>query len=143
MQFGPCAKGYYCPTGSSWPFADGLNCAVTEFCDGGEYQVSTCPAGTYQPNPVQDRCFQCPAGFYCPTSITNDLTGYDCPKGHYCPAGTAVDTQYPCPAGTYNDHIGANSVDECVKSPPGYYIPTTASILVDSTMLCTQGYSKN
>lgn len=113
---------------------------MTEYCDGGEWQVSTCPAGTYQPNPMQDRCFTCPAGFYCPTTVTNDLTTYECPKGYYCPAGTAVGTANPCPAGKYNDHIGATSINECVKSPPGYYISSPAAILVDSTMLCQAGY---
>jgi hypothetical protein len=140
MTRGDCAIGYYCPAGSTWAFAEDYFCAVTEYCPLNSYATSTCAAGTYQPNPLQDRCFACPAGFYCTTAVTNDLTDYKCPKGYYCPESTSSEFQYPCPAGTYNDHFGATSDDECVNAPPGYYQSGTAAIEITSANLCTAGY---
>ena len=49
-------------------------------------------------------CSACLGGKFC-----NGRGGppKDCPKGHYCPAGlTSFDTQFPCPAGTYNPTEG-------------------------------------
>lgn len=72
--------------------------------------------------------------------MTNDLTDFKCPKGYYCPSGTAAEFENPCPAGTYNDHFGATSLDECVLAPPGYYQSGTAAIEITSANLCTAGY---
>lgn len=72
--------------------------------------------------------------------MTTDITNFYCPKGHYCPEGTSSQNQYPCPAGTYNDHFGATSSTECVLAPPGYYISGTAAIEVTTANLCTAGY---
>jgi hypothetical protein len=85
MTTGDCAIGYYCPAGSTWGFDEAYYCDVTMYCPANSFQTSTCVAGFYQPNPLQDRCFACPAGFYCPTTVTNDLTTFKCPKGYFCP----------------------------------------------------------
>lgn len=140
MTVGGCAAGYFCPAGSTWAFDPTNYCDVTEYCPLNSFETSTCAAGTYQPNPLQDRCFECPAGFFCTTDVTNDLTDYKCPKGYYCPAGTAAEFENPCPVGTYNDHFGATSIDECVFAPPGYYQPGTAVIEITSAEICTAGY---
>lgn len=34
-------------------------------------------------------------------------------SGHYCPNGTKVSSQYPCPAGTFNNGTGLRSDTEC------------------------------
>lgn len=140
MGYGGCQIGYFCPAGSTWAFSAANYCDVTEYCPSNSYQTATCAAGTYQPNPLQEKCFNCPAGFYCTAAVTNDITDYRCPKGHYCPEGTTYSTQYPCPAGTYNDHYGATSSDECVEAAPGYYMSSTAAELISTATLCTAGY---
>lgn len=89
MTTGDCAAGYYCPAGSKWAFSKDYYCPVTEYCPARSFQTSRCAAGTYQPNPLQSGCLQCPAGFYCTTAVTSDLTAFYCPKGYYCPAGTS------------------------------------------------------
>jgi hypothetical protein len=100
-----CAAGYYCPAGTSDPYAN------------------PCPAGTYSANTDNDAsgdCTACVAGYYCPKAST-DYTAYECPIGHYCTAGTQTAYQYPCPAGTYNHITKLKASTECFDCPVGYY----------------------
>ncbi len=46
--------------------------------------------------------------------------GFNCAAVHYCPAGTETQTQYPCPAGTYNDRIDVHDVKHCLPCPKGF-----------------------
>lgn len=83
-------------------------------CPEGSVSQQACGAGYYQPNPIQPNCYECPAGYACTDStgstVDRDLTGFECPEGYYCEARTgAVDDSIKCPAGTYNDHVGAQS----------------------------------
>ena len=49
-------------------------------------------------------CLACSGGKYCDGK---EGTEQECPVGHYCPPGlTSFSTQFPCPAGTYNDVTG-------------------------------------
>ena len=68
-----------------------------------------------------------------------------CPKGKYCPEGTGAPLN--CPAGTYNDEYGAESLDECLPCPVGKYCnvagATMASLILagaPSYGTCTAGY---
>ena len=49
----------------------------------------------------------------------------NCPAGYYCLSSTA--RPLACPAGTYRDVHGAESVDDCYFCPAGHYCPPAAS----------------
>ena len=53
-----------------------------------------------------------------PNPATTASSGV-CPSGSYCPQGTS--TPNPCPAGTYNDQTGGESLNDCLNCPAGYY----------------------
>ena len=71
--------------------------------------------------------------------ITGAVTFLDtpCPSGHYCPAGTQLATQYPCPAGTFNNVTLARDVADCVPCPGGHYCDVDG--LVTPSGLCAAG----
>ena len=73
------------------------------------------------------------------TLITGAVTFLDtpCPSGHYCPAGTQLATQYPCPAGTFNNVTLARDVADCVPCPGGHYCDVDG--LVTPSGLCAAG----
>lgn len=117
---GPCAKGHYCPRGTSF---------ATQFpCAAGSYTAST-------NLPSQEYCTDCPKGSYCITgsiaphpcpagTYTNSTRtpGLDecriCPEGYICPiAGTVQPTI--CDKGTYS---GPGAL-ECIECPVGKYCP--------------------
>ncbi|CDJ30352.1 Cast domain containing protein, related [Eimeria mitis] len=114
---GSCAKGHFCPPGSSK--AD---------------QVA-CPAQTYNPSPgggSANDCKPCPAGKYCGTGVSEPD---DCPEGHYCPVGSS--DPRPCPVGTIRKTTGAQSEQDCDPCPAGHYCETPG--LSDPTGECEAG----
>lgn len=155
-----CEQAYYCPSGVAAP---GLPCPAGTF---GGYmtgktdpsQCLTCPPGYYCPegsadptptpagyyNPLQgidslDGVQLCPPKFYCPdTGMTNYL-GYHCAEGHYCPAGTETQTQYPCPAGTYNDRVDVHDVKDCLPCPKGFTCAAGTSSTNGNMVECAVG----
>ena len=56
---------------------------------------------------------------------STDYADKICPIGHYCPAGTTLENEYPCPAGTYNPTPQQISDAACLPCTPGKYCLTT------------------
>lgn len=100
----PCARGYYCPEGTSTP------------------DQFPCPAGSYSWRTDlihQDECFACPAGSYCEEGSI-EPTGV-CDAGYYCEASSTTAMQAECPAGTYSSTTGLKTSAECLTCPMGHY----------------------
>jgi hypothetical protein len=152
-----------CAAGTSSSVLGATNCFP---CPAGFYQDASralqcreCPSDTYQPVPgaaALARCLSCPraapnsqpasssvlqcSAAVCPpgnytTSADPDQAPCDapCPLGHYCTLGVAR----PCPAGTYNDRVGASSSDACLPCAPG---TASASSGAETCARCSPGY---
>ena len=52
----------------------------------------------------------------------------NCPAGYYCPSTTSMPVA--CPAGTFRDIHGAESVDDCFACPQGHYCPAASTSVV-------------
>ena len=136
---GPCAETFYCPEGTAEP---SLLCPFGYHCPAGSAEPLNCPSGFYQDEVGRAVCKVCPAGFYC--DLEDKCSGQNftqptpCPEGHYCPEGTNRSTQYPCPAGTYNNVTGLSAVSGCAACSPGAYCETAG--LVKPTGLCDPSY---
>ena len=145
-----CPQGYYCVTG----VADPEPCPISTYgnttglrkesdcitCDGGFYCDSyalQAPKGVIAP------------GYYClggcntstPSTVHNpDDNSYVnegvCTKGSYCPSGTAA--PLPCPEGTFQANLGAESLSDCSACTPGRYCEGLRNIQV--TGLCSAGF---
>jgi hypothetical protein len=61
-----------------------------------------------------------------------------CPTGHYCPVGTALDTSFPCPAGTFGPDEKYTNLDNCTICTAGMYCE--ADGLSAPTGNCWGGY---
>jgi hypothetical protein len=101
---------------------------------------------TYQPEPGQSTCENCPARFYCDNEDGNgDLdatkaqTPIICPAGYYCTERTEDPVE--CPSGTFNIRTGLASEAECESCSPGYYCPSAAmdEDPDDNSYLCQEG----
>ncbi len=84
---GLCDAGFYCPAleDISTPNPTNYTCWAGHYCEVGSGWPVGCPAGTSQPNEGQSYCDNCPAGFYCSSSLVPDPQS--CPPYHYCPEG--------------------------------------------------------
>ena len=126
---GLCSPGYYCQEGVNVSQPSAINphtgigdvCTPGHYCPIGSPQPIPCESGTYSPSEAQSNCTLCPRGQYCPFWSVQGLL---CPPGYFCPPGTGSYLQYPCPAGTFNNHTGATSLYECTPCPGGEYCPT-------------------
>ncbi|OAF70026.1 hypothetical protein A3Q56_02216, partial [Intoshia linei] len=116
---GKCAKGYYCPAGSSKPNPSTF-CNKGEFCIEGSVTPLKCVSGKYINIQKSDKCLDCPSGYFCLNAAT-DYQSNTCPVGYYCPSGTKISTQFPCPIGTFNDKTTRKSTDSCKKCTGGNY----------------------
>ncbi|KAF0717142.1 hypothetical protein As57867_002460, partial [Aphanomyces stellatus] len=144
-----CPSGNYCPAGSTTPLPCGvgfharlgsascLTCTAGFFCGSNSTPTEALPtsAGFWsQRGSLYGRCYNgtfCPAGMsYEPTMLVNA-----CPQGYYCPMATPAPVY--CPAGTYNNVTGQDSVANCIPTPAGYY-SLAASIV--PTGPCAAGY---
>ena len=152
MPSGACDAGFYCTKGSNTsspgsmffnPFTGRLVgggvCPTGHYCPRGTVVPYPCGAGTYNNLVEQAKCRQCPPSYFCPGGVVDYSVGqYDCPVGYYCPNGTEVATEYPCPAGTYNNHTLRRSVQDCVPSPPGHFSAGVGN--AEPTGLCSTGF---
>lgn len=119
MFLGECEKGYYCDGKTSFP----------------------CPSGTYNnftsSKSVAD-CQMCPNGYFCTGPGEKDYTSNLCKKGYYCPEATKYETEFPCPAGTYNYLKGQSALSACQDCPSQYYCPQGSGI--GTANPCPKGY---
>jgi hypothetical protein len=104
---GPCAAGFYCPTGST---------SSTEMPCGGSDVY--CPEGSSAPTPVEPGHYTVDGSYeadgWSNRTRTRQLL---CPQGHYCVGGV----RYGCPAGTYSTAFGATACD--AVCPAGHFCP--------------------
>jgi len=70
--------------------------------------------------------------------MTNFL-GYHCAEGYYCPAGTTTQTEFPCPAGTYNDRVDVHNPLHCLSCPKGYKCAEGSSTANGNMVECAVG----
>lgn len=140
----PCPIGYYCRDGLSRP------CPPGRFGDAraiSEPQCSgPCAAGRYCADyaRTESKGLACGnASVYCPLNAVRprlvrdgwySAGGFDdqtrtlesrCEAGAYCFGGR----KYLCPPGTFSRVHGAASVESCMLSQPGFYVPTTGAIV--------------
>ena len=98
---GKCNAGYYCPAGSTTPYA--VPCGGVDMY---------CPEGSPAPILVSP-------GYYSNEGVS-ELYRWEqtpCPPGHYC-----KDAQkFPCPGGTYSDDFRTTSETCISECDPGYY----------------------
>merc|ERR1712226_843971 len=112
-----CPVGSYCVEGASSPHP----CPIGSFSDApGAHVCLECPIGTDAPVEGSSSCEAvaqiCQAGTYLNSvSSTCDF----CPAGHFCPEGSVHPTS--CPAGTFTNNIGAETVTDCMVCPVGSY----------------------
>eukprot|EP00347_Sterkiella_histriomuscorum_P016022 403354791 len=128
-----CQAGGICTTGATSDVTT-VSCYSGFWCNhlqgsNALYAMFPCPPG-YKATGLtnaktrDEACTQCTAGVYCEGANTPEQT---CIKGHYCPAFTTRATQYPCPAGTYQDQLGKTAVSDCITCQSTYYCPQGSS----------------
>lgn len=88
----PGPAGYYC----SDIHSTAIGCLVGQFCPQDSKQPLSCPIGTYQDQPNQAECIDCPGGYYCPDRTTSPTI---CPVGHGCANLSTTPTE--CVKGEY------------------------------------------
>ena len=147
-----CWAGHYCQSGVSVPNPQAeesrnLSCATYPsiggvcppgtFCKNGSTFPTDCAAGTYNDEYGQDRCKQCPAGYYCNSRTVTYLPNI-CPVGHYCLAGTKDAYQFRCFNGTFNPVVRAEGPRACLSCTPGKYCETRG--LSEPTGYCSAGW---
>ena len=111
---GWCPPGRYCPLGT----ADPVPCPLGHYCAGGNENGEPCPTGSFQNETGASMCQSCPPGYYCDFGSIDPTV---CILGHYCLQNTTHSTEFPCPAGTYNDELGASLLSDCKACRPGEY----------------------
>ena len=91
-----------------------FRCTPGHFCPNGSQAQLPCLPGSFQDEFYKDSCKQCPARYYCDSTIMNATKcshgvqqPMPCPRGYYCPPGTKTATQFGCPNGM-NDLIFSN-----------------------------------
>jgi hypothetical protein len=123
-----CEEGYYSSSGAT---------ACTR-CPEGSYcyhkattqvtmALQTCPAGT--------KCTKDVGGITGGLDESPNLIDHQCPEGSYCEGGIHVQE---CPMGTYNPIPGRKSIDDCLKTPAGYYTLNGATEYLSTP--CAAGY---
>ncbi|PIK35709.1 hypothetical protein BSL78_27465 [Apostichopus japonicus] len=151
-----CSAGYYCESGAD--IAEFVPCPQGHYCPMGTDVPEECPPGTWSDQTqltAENECYNCTAGFYCPTSAMTVVTeicwgGYYCPPGQssqnpsdylcpigvHCPNGSEI--YQSCPSGSYANYSGAAECDTC---PEGYYCtPATPENATLGYQACPIGY---
>ncbi|GBG32619.1 Protocadherin Fat 4 [Hondaea fermentalgiana] len=110
-----CPAGYFCPQGSACPEASKWdNSTVSNgasACGGANVY---CPSGSEEPTAVD-------AGMYTVGGSATQRTSQSaCEPGYYCTSGV----RSPCPGGTYNEVLGAESTADCLACDAGYICPS-------------------
>ncbi|CDI80608.1 hypothetical protein, conserved [Eimeria acervulina] len=98
-----------------------IQCEAGHECPEGSASPTPCKPGTYADTKGLDKCKECPAGYFCDSTVDAPTESKKCPRGYFCPAGTASSHENPCPQGTINKEEGATSLDNCVPCPAGHY----------------------
>ncbi|PIK41162.1 hypothetical protein BSL78_21986 [Apostichopus japonicus] len=150
-----CSAGYYCESGAD--IAEFVPCPQGHYCPMGTDVPEECPPGTWSDQTqltAENECYNCTAGFYCPTSAMTVVTeicwgGYYCPPGQsspnpsdylcpigvHCPNGSEI--YQSCPSGSYANYSGAAECDTC---PEGYYCtPVTPENATLGYQACPMG----
>ena len=125
---GPCAPGYYCPTGSS--------SKNQHACGGPEVY---CPVGSPEPYPVGEGNYSSvdideyenedgtlvPASTNMASTVAADARASQriCEPGYFCENGI----RRPCPAGHYGSDRGLSARTCNGKCPPGMWCPERAT----------------
>ena len=128
-----CARGKYCPEGAQvetdcpagtfsanegvGSIAGCLPCRPGTQCPAGSAQETECTVGTHAPNSSSATCTDCLPGTY--QDIAGNTTCKPCPTGRYCLAKSAFPEL--CPAGTYSDTTGGNTIGSCKQCVLGRY----------------------
>ena len=147
--FGPCPKGYFCPTDTISPQQCLAGTYSTSHLNYVGTQCTNCWQGYFCPSNAQPTyphspTHKCNPGFYCPKDqklSTASPATHKCPLGHYCPLGTSK--EIACAPGTWNNQLQQSTCPSCPISkfcalpgttdanaitPPscpfGYYCPT-------------------
>ncbi|RLN86843.1 hypothetical protein BBJ28_00010856, partial [Nothophytophthora sp. Chile5] len=115
LPTGSCFAGYYCVGAAAVPTQ--VESPAGYFSLVGATTPSPCPPGQYNLYPTQDKCIDCPAGFFC--GLPGTTTPIVCPTGSYCPEGTSLPVK--CPAGMLTDVEGLMKLDQCEPCPSGQY----------------------
>ncbi|TYZ59327.1 hypothetical protein PybrP1_004972 [[Pythium] brassicae (nom. inval.)] len=115
LSTGNCFAGYYCTGGSrnATQFAS----PPGFFSLTGASVPTPCPLGQFNLHPTQERCVDCPAGFYCGSSAT--VQPLVCPTGTYCPKSSALPLK--CSPGTFSSVEGLVAENQCEGCPAGYF----------------------
>ena len=124
-----CPVGWYCPEGSEYFVDEGEQTNWDNFflvhwetMHGSRFHSKImCPPGLHsyiEGSRTLEDCVPCPAGVYC-----HFAEPIICPPGYYCPERTEYETQYPCPAGTYNENEGAVDIGQCLACQVGNFCP--------------------
>ncbi|XP_077422977.1 uncharacterized protein LOC144052618 isoform X3 [Vanacampus margaritifer] len=156
---GRCPAGSYCPEGTSTMVAcpagtfssiEGATSADDcQLCLPGHYCAQ---AGLSSPSGPCKSGFYCTEGSITATPLVNitgggvslfpgestlgQFHGAVCPAGHYCVEGSMKPS--PCPPGTFQGKVGAESEADCEACYPGSYCPSWAQTSVD--LLCPSGW---
>ena len=152
LPAGQCQAGYYCLLGASSArptvaYIDDVSgntvgggvCPLGSYCPLETSIPRSCAPGMYNNLMQQSACFVCPQGYFCPGNTSDySLSTFHCPMGYYCPNGTKHSTEYPCPAGTYNNNTLRTSLDDCLIAPPGYFAEGTGNVKLSGK--CATGY---
>eukprot|EP01022_Parablepharisma_sp_SALTPOND_P016781 TRINITY_DN2541_c0_g1_i1.p1 TRINITY_DN2541_c0_g1~~TRINITY_DN2541_c0_g1_i1.p1 ORF type:complete len:3538 (+),score=416.51 TRINITY_DN2541_c0_g1_i1:4982-15595(+) len=162
-----CPEGHYCPDGNtivecsagkfnqyrgSESVADCIDCLVGMICttSGLAYPTTSCPSGKqcFADGTQQD----CPAGYMCPSGITDPIlclpgtyqddpgqgTCKDCPAGKYCGFVGTTTAPVDCPAGYYCPAKSPNY--EPFPCPAGYFNSQTGKSSINDCTKCTTNY---
>ncbi|KAF4141759.1 hypothetical protein GN958_ATG09004 [Phytophthora infestans] len=143
------ASRYYCIEASVTP----KPCGRGKFSTSGSKACSTCEAGYFcyseatsaanmrsnavgwsAPGALYGTCYN---GTYCPAGSDSEpaLEMDACPPGYYCP--TATPSPVICPAGTYSNFTGQDSMSDCTPTPAGYFSLAGA---LEPTGVCSPGF---
>ncbi|ETO67181.1 hypothetical protein F444_15794 [Phytophthora nicotianae P1976] len=144
-----CPAGYYCIEASVTP----KPCGRGKFSTSGSKACSTCEAGYFcnsettsaanmrsnavgwsAPGALYGTCYN---GTYCPAGSDSEpaLETDACPPGYYCP--TATPSPIICPAGTYSNLTGQDTMSDCTPTPAGYFSLAGA---LEPTGVCSPGF---
>lgn len=137
---GYCSAGWYCPGGQDDSMPTGYNCTMGHYCPVGSSAPLRCASGSYQDELGQSNCKGCPAGYFCdnimdPVVLYNDSY---CPMGYYCPENTTMSSEFPCPAGTFNNVTHQISSSDCQQCSGGMYCDQVGLSLPAGS--CQAGY---
>lgn len=90
----PCPVGSYCPQGS---LTAGPKCEPGNKCPAGSAIMEPCLPGTFQDRGGQDRCIDCPIGYFCFNSTS--INPIVCTKGRVCDERGLISAVKLCPEG--------------------------------------------